>query len=70
MPIAILKFNLPDERADHKIALNGSKYYCQLVEIEDTIRAQLKYNEKLSKQTTEILEQIRALIDIIDDDIS
>ena len=37
MPIATLKFKLPEERVEFEDASNGSKYKCQLDEIYTTL---------------------------------
>lgn len=33
MPKAILEFNLPEERDEHELALNGWRYQCQVDDI-------------------------------------
>jgi hypothetical protein len=59
--IAILKFKLPEDQEDFESALKGSEYYCKLLELQNEIRKELKYNEKLSDESIEILERLREL---------
>ena len=59
--IAILKFKLPEDQEDFELALKGSEYYCKLLELQNEIRKELKYNEKLSDESIEILERLREL---------
>lgn len=64
MPIAVLKFKLPEENEEFKLANNALNYYCQLTDIEEMIRSELKYNDNLSEETSKALEKIRTLINI------
>ena len=42
---AILEFNLPDDQEDFNHATNGFNYYMALVEMDQWLRAEYKYND-------------------------
>ena len=42
---ATLEFNLPDDQEDFKHATNGFNYYMALVEMDQWLRAEYKYND-------------------------
>ena len=58
---AILKFNLPEDRNEHKLALKGSKYYSCLWEIDQTLRSILKHGHEY-KDVEELAQYIRKTI--------
>lgn len=63
MPIASLIFNLPEESAEHQMALDGWKWKAIVSAILDNLRQDLKYNaENLSGDQLKILEKMRELI--------
>lgn len=63
MPIASLTFNLPEESAEHQMALDGCKWKTVVEEILNNIRQDLKYNpEKLTADQQKILENMRGFI--------
>ena len=41
---AILEFNLPEEKEDFDFATNGINYYSALVEFDNWLRSEYKYN--------------------------
>lgn len=61
MSEAILKFNLPEEREDFEVALNGSTYKVILNTIDTELRNKLKYEEVAQKEA-EIYEYVRRMI--------
>jgi hypothetical protein len=42
---ATLKFNLPEDQDDFNHATNGFNYYMALVEMDQWLRAEYKYND-------------------------
>lgn len=61
MPIATLSFNLPEEKTDYDMANSAGKMYSILWEIDQDIRAVLKYGHKF-KSVDEYAEHIRDMI--------
>ncbi len=60
---AQLTFNLPEESAEHQMALDGWKWKTVVEEILNNIRQDLKYNpEKLTADQQKILENLREFI--------
>jgi hypothetical protein len=49
MPIATLKFKLPEEQDDFKLANNGHLYYIILHELDQELRAFVKYGDNDNK---------------------
>ena len=41
---AILEFNLPEDKEDFDFATNGINYYSALVEFDNWLRSEYKYN--------------------------
>ena len=41
---AILEFNLPEEKDEYDFANNGVNYYLTLVEFDNWLRSEYKYN--------------------------
>ena len=60
---AQLTFNLPEESAEHRMAIDGQKWKTVVEEILNNIRQDLKYNpEKLTADQQKILENMRGFI--------
>lgn len=45
MPKAILEFNLPEERDEHKNALEGGSYKAAVQSFDNYLRGKLKYED-------------------------
>lgn len=58
MSKAVLRFKLPEEQEEFTTALNGGKYRCLITDIDDYLRAKLKYGE-LTKTDEKILQEVR-----------
>jgi hypothetical protein len=58
---AILEFNLPEEQEEHRLALNGCKYNCVIIDTLNHIRSKLKY-QNLPTKTQKIYEELREFI--------
>ena len=58
---AILEFNLPEDQAQHLLAISAPELYSACVEVEQAIRSKLKHGD-LSDETRAELEAIRALL--------
>ena len=54
----ILKFN-EDELEDARTALDGWKWKSSMWELDQWLRGEIKYNEKLSEETDEAYQAIR-----------
>ena len=70
---AILEFNLPEDRDDFALATNASKMWSVLWELDQDLRAKVKYapddsNEDKLEAYQEIREKLRELMG--DEDIS
>ena len=67
MPIATLRYKLPDEQADFDAALAGRKALLALHEIEQRMRSLLKHGEP-SMAEAELAKDVRAMIpaDLLD----
>jgi hypothetical protein len=57
---ATLEFNLPEDRDDFNYATNGFNYYMALVEMDQWLRAEYKYNDK--EEMYEVREKLRQII--------
>jgi hypothetical protein len=54
---ATLEYNLPEDRDDFNYANNGFNYYMALVEMDQWLRAEYKYNDK--EEMYEVREKLR-----------
>ena len=64
----ILKFN-EDELEDARTALDGWKWKMVMWDLDQYLRAELKYNEKLSAETDRAYQAVRDKIwEILNDD--
>lgn len=61
MPIVILKYKLPEEQEEYKLAINGALYSIVVDEILGLIRKRLKYEEP-SDDASKELEDLRTFI--------
>ena len=57
---ATLEFNLPDDQDDFNYANNGFNYYMALVEMDQWLRAEYKYNDR--EELYEVREKLREII--------
>ena len=57
---ATLEFNLPEDRDDFNYATNGFNYYMALVEMDQWLRAEYKYNNR--EEMYEVREKLREII--------
>ena len=57
---ATLEFNLPEDREDFNHANNGFNYYMALVEMDEWLRSEYKYNGK--EDMYEVREKLRQII--------
>jgi hypothetical protein len=56
---AFLKFNLPEEQSEHRLALDGWKWRSVVSDIADKLRSALKYDDGLTPETETYLEKFR-----------
>ena len=69
MPEYVIKFNLPKEEQDFKLAQRGKDYCCVIFKALQEIRSYLKYGHNF-KTIDEALEKIReTLLEVQMDDI-
>lgn len=57
---AVLEFNLPQEQSEHRLALDGWKWKSVVIEFSDQLRSALKYDDDLTPEADECLENLRA----------
>ena len=57
---ATLEYNLPEDRDDFNYATNGFNYYMALVEMDQWLRSEYKYNGK--EEMYEVREKLRQII--------
>ena len=62
MPIATLRYTLPDEQADFDAARQGSEARSLLWDIDQRCRSLVKYNDAASEETRRFAEEIREMI--------
>ena len=56
---ARLEFNLPDDQDEFNMAVNGSNYWNVCWKLDQWLRSETKYNDKLSEDTIEAYELVR-----------
>ena len=56
---ATLTFNLPEEQDDFNNAVKGLDYKIALLEIDDYLRRELKYNQNLTDIEYKTIEKVR-----------
>ena len=59
MPIVTLEFELPEEKSEFDMALNGVNYYLAWCELQRHLRNVIKY-EKVAPELREAYENIRS----------
>ena len=59
---AILEFDLPEETTDHSDAINGFKYKLIIANLDEHLRQELKYNDKLSAESQKAFASIREFL--------
>ena len=57
---ATLEFNLPEDQENFNHATNGFNYYMALVEMDEWLRAEYKYNG--NEEMYEVREKLRQII--------
>jgi len=57
---ATLEFNLPEDQEEFKHVYNGFNYYMALVEMDQWLRSEYKYNGK--EDMYEVREKLREII--------
>ncbi len=64
----ILKFDSIEEAEDARTALDGYKWKLAMQDLDQHLRAEIKYNEKLSSETYNAYDAVREQIrDILND---
>ena len=63
MPKVILEFNLPEDRDDFDLALNGWKYKSVIEEFYQSLRKLSKYEDREDLKIDEIRELLKACED-------
>lgn len=62
MPIATLRFDLPDEQGDFDAARQGREALVLLHEIDQRCRSLVKYRDDASEDARRLAEEIRQMI--------
>ena len=57
---ATLKYNLPEDQEEFNHATNGFNYYMALMEMDEWLRAEYKYNGK--EEMWEVRNKLREII--------
>ena len=66
---AILEFNLPEEKDDHDMALNGYKYKIAVGDIFDVLRKYSKYDDSLTTEQYTLIDELRTKFNEILNDL-
>lgn len=61
MPEVVMKFNLPEEEHQMRAALNGSKYYSFLWDLDQQLRSWSKHGHSF-KYAEDVIEEIRGAL--------
>jgi len=59
MAKATITFNLPEEQQDFNDAVHASDYKCILWDLDQHLRSEVKYNEKIDDKTQLAYEAVR-----------
>jgi hypothetical protein len=59
---AILEFNMPEDREDHKYALHGIEYAIILEELDNWLRNMFKYEDKVKIDIEVVRSKIYELL--------
>lgn len=62
MPIATLRFALPDERHDHLCAVHGPRLYGALRDLDEDLRVLLKHDGINCYTAKRLAEELRGMI--------
>lgn len=60
MPKVTLEFNLPEEKEEYLVAMDGGKYYSQIGEFTSYLRSIIKYSNDLPESEMAVYAKIRA----------
>jgi hypothetical protein len=68
----ILEFDLRDDQKEFETAINADKYKSLIWELDQYLRSEIKYNDKLSNDTISAFELVRDKIreELIENNIS
>lgn len=58
----VIKFSDEDAAEDAKVALDGYKWKAAIWELDQHLRSEIKYNEKLPSEVDEAFEKLRGKI--------
>lgn len=72
MPKVTLEFKLPEENHEHHVAINGTKFYLALYDMQTQLRSARKYNsfnsEVITNEQSEIIEKVEDFFHSVLDD--
>ena len=57
---SILEFNMPEDKNDFKLAMNGADYFCALWDIKQLLRSYYKYDNMSDKG---LIAEIQSVMD-------
>lgn len=63
MPQITITFDAIEERQDALDAINVHEYKAKIDKVLEFIRKEMKYNENLSAQTSNVLQEIRNILE-------
>lgn len=59
---AILEFNLPEERPEFDLAVNGNKWSFVAWKIDQELRSKIKYSESITDDQRDIYQEVRDML--------
>lgn len=62
MPKVTLEYNLPEDREEYEMAMNGSHNYSILFELQNYLRVLRKYDDRETVPKQEILDKLYELL--------
>jgi hypothetical protein len=57
--VAVLTFNLPEEKEDFELAQKGGHYLSIIEDLDDFLRAIIKYNQTFNDEQIAVYEAVR-----------
>ena len=62
MPVATLTFQLPDDEADFRLAVNAGKLAIAIDRADQACRNVIKYHENPSPDAVQLAEEVRQIL--------
>lgn len=68
MPLAILVFDLPEDDAEHQLALQGQRMFAVLHELDNRLRSKIKHGDLTDEQSAPYQEVRNWLFEACEDE--